>query len=365
MPDVHASVKIEGEEMSDLLRRVEVEESDLAADLATLVFGDNDLVLSDVLHEGLSVEIDLGYTTEHAVLFRGIVTAVRSHFPRRRQPQVEIQAADKLILLSMKPKTKAWGNTMVGQIVRDVALDYGLVPGDVSVEEDVTIQQARPRQQVEETDLAFLHRLAREFDCKLFVEHPTGPDTINFVSTRSLLEADPIEATLDFNHNVEEFSASFEAFATGPRERLVTTDEATGERIELEEELVQSGETQWTPDAGRLARLGGAAARVSALLARSAAKRATLTDYWREPARDAGAPARSSSDRYGARGDRARRMGQTGRGRTAGCIWLRPCKRVRIEGYGGRWSGNWYLARVRHELDLERRAYLSEFLSTR
>jgi hypothetical protein len=46
-------------------------------------------------------------------------------------------------------------------------------------------------------------------------------------------------------------------------------------------------------------------------------------------------------------------------------VWLRPRKRVEVIGYGGRWSGVWYLARVRHELDIQRRRYVSSFVGVR
>lgn len=365
MSEPYLSVTVEGQEVTDLIERVEVEESDSQADLATLVFGNSDLVLTDVLNEGLAVEIDLGYSDEHAVVFRGIVTAMRAYFPLKGQPKIEVQSADKLILMSMRPQTKRWGNTTVSQIVTEVAMNYGLLPDQVTIDDDPMIEANRPRQQVEETDLAFLNRLAQDYGCKLFVEHPEGPDTINFISTKSLLQADPVEVNLTFNDNVEEFSVSFDAFASELKERLVTTDTLTGDRIEVERDLVQNSDAQWTPDAGLIARLGAAAGRVAALLAKSAVKRASLTDYWRQPAREAGAPARSSADQSGASGDRARRMGQTGRGRSSGSVWLRPRKRVTIQGYGGRWSGDWYLATVRHELDMVRRRYSSDFVCTR
>jgi hypothetical protein len=61
---------------------------------------------------------------------------------------------------------------------------------------------AAPEQQVEETDLAFLHRLADTFDSKVFVEQ-TGPtDSLSFVATRVLLEAEPVPQRLVFNANL-------------------------------------------------------------------------------------------------------------------------------------------------------------------
>jgi phage protein D len=365
MSDVFFSVKVEGEEVGDLLDRLEVEESDSRADLATLVLGDSYLVLADLLHEGLTVEIDLGWSDAHALIFRGPVTGVRASYPARGKATVEVQATDSLILLGFKPNTKRWWNTTISQVVRDVAVANGLQQGRVTVAQDPTLDEKRPRQQVEETDLAFLHRLARDYDCKVFVEARDSGDALNFISTRTLLQADPIEEQLAFNANVEEFSAAFDAFATAAAERLVTTDPQTGDRDEVSTTLATAEDAQWAPAADRIARTGAAADRLAALAAKGAAKRARLLDFWRLPPRDAGAAARPSSDSAGALGDQARRLGQAARGRARGSVWLRPRRRVNVVGYGGRWSGAWYLARVRHEIDLGRRSYLSSFLCTR
>lgn len=359
------SVKVEGEEVGDLLGAVEVEESDSLADQLTLCFDDSHRVFSDVLHEGLTVEVDLGWRDAHALIFRGPITGIEGRFPSRGTPQVEVEGADRLIWLSLKPRTRSWWSTNVSQIVRDIARDHGLGHGQISGAEDAEIEQSRPLRQVEETDLAFLYRLAEAYDCKLFLEHDEAFDRLSFVSTRSLLEADPVEHDLVFQANLEEFSASFDAFATRPETSLVTTDPQTGRRVELSEDLVAPREGQWDPDARNIARLGAGAARIAALLRRAGGQRDQLRSFWRRPPRLAGAPARASSDRSRMLGDRSRRLGQTGRGRAAGSIYLRPRRRIRLVGYGGRWSGFWYLACVRHQLDVTRRSYVSSFVCTR
>lgn len=365
MDGLFISVKIEDEEVGDLLELLVVEESDSQADLATMTFGDSYQVLSDILHEGLSVEIDLGREDAHALLFRGAIIGVRAMFPSQGQALVEIQAIDSLTQLNYQPRTKRWWNTTVSQIVRDIAMVNRLVPGDIQPSEDFLIEESRPRQQVEETDLAFLHHLAQDYDCKLYVEHEQRRDLLNFVSTLSLLNAQPIEQTLRANVNLIDFMASYDTFATAPEMRLVATDPQTGDRLEISSDLISLGDGQWTPDLRRIAQTGAAATRLSRLITRSASKRARLRDFWRIPPRIAGAASRPLDDSSGTFGDLSRRLGQSGKGRARGSIWLRPRRRVLIEGYGGRWSGDWYLARVRHEMDLSQRSYISSFVCTR
>ena len=363
--ELYISVKVEGEELSDLLDAVEVEESDSRSDRLSLRFTDSHLVLSDILHEGLVVEVDLGRRDVHSLIFRGPITGVEGRFPADGTPQVEIEGADHLIQLSLEPRTRHWWNTTVSQVVREIALDHGLVPGEVVVEDDDVIDQTRPLQQVEETDLALLYRLAEDYDTKLFLEHEEKIDRLSFVSTRHLLEEEPVEQPLVFNANLGDFTACFNAFATSSERKLVTTDPESGERVQWSEELVTPEEGQWVPDADRIARTGPGAVRLAALLAKSAGRRARLRELWRRPPREAGTPARPATDRARTRGDHARRLGQTARGRAVGNIWLRPRRRVCVLGYGGRWSGFWYLARVSHQLDLTRRLYVSSFVCTR
>lgn len=364
-PTLYATVKVEGQDVTDLAVRIEVDERDTHADSAHVVLGDGSLVLCDVVHEGQKVEIDLGRSDEHAVVFRGIVTSVTSHFPVVGSPVVELFAQDSLIALAFRPRTKRWSNMTVSAIVRQIALANSLVPGTIAPGEDAALPEERPAQQVAETDLAFLGRLARAYDSKVYVDHSTPVDSLNFVANQTLQEAAPIPQTLEFNSTLVEFRCSFDAWAADPEEALVTTDPATGDMIEVEEVLFQPDDATWVPDPTRIARLGDAATRVAALIASSAGTRARLRDIWRTPPRAAGAPSRGSGDRAGVHGDRLRRRGQTGRGRATGSIWLQPRKRVEVIGYGGRWSGVWYLARVRHTFDFVTRNYVTSFVCVR
>jgi uncharacterized protein involved in type VI secretion and phage assembly len=357
-------VAVEGEDLTDLVVRLQVDESDRRADMARLVFGDSLLVLCDVLHEGLAIEIELGHTDEHAVVFRGIVTAVTAVFPPVGSPTVELVAHDRLILLGLRSRTRRWGNANVSTIVREVARDHQLVPGRIDVTRDASYPAERPAQQVAETDLALLERLAGEHDAKLFIDHSGQTDQLCLVANATLEAAEPLPQSLVFNASLTDFRAGFDAWATDPSEELVTTD-LDGNRITVSRRLLQGDDTRWTPDATRMARLGGGAGRLATVSARAASTRACLSERWRVPPRAAGVPARPSGDERGTYGDRLRRRGQTGQGRAGGAVWLRPRARVQIVGYGGRWSGVWTLARVRHDVELATRRYTTSFTCVR
>lgn len=371
MDEPFFEVKVEGEIFSDLVESVVIEESDAQTDMATIVFDDSNLVLSDILHEGLTVELDVGRRVIHTVIFRGIITGIRANFVTDGEPKVEIQAMDSLIQLSFEPKTKRWWNKPISTIVLEIAGMNGLIPGIIQPTVDTLIDESRPIHQIEETDLAFLLRLARDYDAKLSVAH-FPIDTLNFISTRTLVNSPPIPELLMLSTNLREFTASFDAFATMSNKQVVTTDPITGSRVAIPPDPVLIAqdevavlEATWIPNSFRLLGLGLGAIRFAKLIAKSAAKRTQLNNYWQDPPRVSGAASRLPVDMGETFGDWSRRLGQIGQGLVRGSILLRPRVNVLIEGCGGRWSGKWYLSEVEHRFDARQRNYTCEFTCTR
>lgn len=343
MSDLYYCLEVEGENLSDLIAGFRIEESDSQAGLATLTLRDSNLVLSNLLQEGLQVEIELGRREAHAPLFRGTIAGIRPSFPSRGEPQVEVEVMDSLIRLGLRPQTRLWQNKTISQIVRAIAEAHSFRPDEIELEEDkdITIQEERPLLQVEETDLAFLFRLARDYDCKLYIDHQISGDRLNFISTSSILQSDPIETPLVFNDNLEEFSVTLDVFSTGASPiELITTELLSGNRLPQEEEGAPStsaaeattestSERQlvatssaWIADLERIARAGEGAERLSRMRVQFTARHPRVAAAWPVSPRLAGAPSRFSSDRSGTYSDSSRRLGQTAQGRAAGSIGL-------------------------------------------
>jgi phage protein D len=368
MSDLYYCVEIEGEEVSDLLMNLRVDESDQQADMAILTFRDSHHVLSDVLQEGLAVEVNLGCRSSHTLILRGMVTDIQTNQPSQGEPQVEVEVMDSLIRMALRPKDQRWRETTISQIVQDIALDNQLRPGTIDLgeeEREAEVGVDRALMQVAETDLAFLFRLAHDYDCKLYIDHELAGDSLNFISTRRLMQADPIEERLTFNNNLQRFSVSLDTAATAIQARLVTTDPRTGELVDVTTDLREPESADWVPDAERLLRVGEGTERLSRLTTQFRARHPRAEEAWRVPPRALCVASRPSTDRSRATGDYSRRLGQTGSGQATGSIWLRPRRRVRVEGYGGRWSGDWYLAQVEHQLDLDQHDYTCSFTCTR
>lgn len=361
--------EIEGEDVSNLLTEIKVEESDTQASLATLSLVDSELVLQEVLRQGLHIEIDLGRADAHSVVFRGMVTSVRAKIPSQGQPELEVEAMSSLVQLALRPITRQWQNLHIGDIVRKIAMASNLKPGQLPSEEgdsNPRISEMQPLQQIEETDLAFLLRLAQDYGSRLYVQHDERHDTLNFVTTQSLLEADPLSDPFAFNDNLEEFSVTVDSFAPKPAQLLISTVPTTGEPISAEPESSQSDtESECTPDPDRIARLPEGAIRIGRLATLTTSSRENAADFRLRPSRVVGAPAREAADKSGTFGDLTRRLGWSAEGRTEGNSRLQPRRRITVEGYGGCWSGEWYLAEVEHHLNVAQRQYTTSFTCTR
>src|SRR6266508_1063662 len=87
-------LKIQGSSMGLEVRLVEVEDNDRLIDQARIVVDDPNRPYTDFVQEGQTVLVDLGWTTEHAVLFEGVVTRVSGEATREGRRQVTITALD-------------------------------------------------------------------------------------------------------------------------------------------------------------------------------------------------------------------------------------------------------------------------------
>lgn len=358
-------VELEGENISDLLSEVKIEESDSRADMATLRFPDNELVLIDLLQEGQKIEIDLGYSNAHAIVFRGNISSVRPNIPSEGQPHIEVEAMNSLMRLALQPKTYLWTDTTVSQIVHDIAIDHELRLGQVQPAYNAEFSETHPKPQVETMDLAFLYSLADDYGSRLFVQYDDIGDTLNFVSVEKLLEANALNTPLVFNENLESFSITADSFAASPPVAVTSTDASSGEPTPSSSSEVDTSQGRWTPDADRIAQLEEGLNRISRLVARTAIGREQPGIYRQTLARLVGAPARLESDLSQTFGNAAQILGQSGIGQTKGSYWLHPRRMVQIEGYGGRWSGVWYLSEVDHLLDVQAHRYTTSFTCTR
>ncbi len=185
------------------------------------------------------------------------------------------------------------------------------------------------------------------------------------VSTRSLLDADPLQQTSSSTRTLVDFRVGFDAWAADPEEHLVTTDPDSGDRVTVDETLFRPERHHLDTNPTRIAQMGDGAARVTALVRASAGARAQMRNYERVPPRLAGAAARPASGTRHVHGDpppapRPHRPRPRERLRL-----IRPQARVQVLGYGEPFVRRLVLSRVRRGLDLVLRTYACSFVCTR
>ncbi|HUE78384.1 MAG TPA: contractile injection system protein, VgrG/Pvc8 family [Sphingomicrobium sp.] len=100
-----------------------------------------------------------------ARLFEGRITAILAGYPDGGPPTIGLIADDNLQDLRMTRRSRAFDNKSLGDIVRQIAGEHGLT-ADVSLSGGTMKVVA----QVNQSDLALLHDLARREDAQIWLE---------------------------------------------------------------------------------------------------------------------------------------------------------------------------------------------------
>ncbi len=117
-----------------------------------------------LLDFGKAFKIKLGDDT----LFDGKIMALEANFPEGGSPEITVLAEDRFQDLRMTRRTRTFADVSDGDVIRQIASDYGLSPS-VSVDGPTYKVLA----QVNQSDLAFLRERARSIDAELWMEGNT------------------------------------------------------------------------------------------------------------------------------------------------------------------------------------------------
>ncbi len=183
MPQISASISINGDSAVDLLPmaiELEIEEDhDMASvvhaklamyqqDDATWAFLDDDRV--QVWNQ---ISITATIVDDVQELFSGYITEIKSHFDIEDNAcYVTICGKDTTCLMGLEEKIKDWPNMSDSDIASQILSSYNLTPqvDDTGVVHDDTISTTIQR----ETDIHFLKRLARRNGFECVVRGNTG-----------------------------------------------------------------------------------------------------------------------------------------------------------------------------------------------
>lgn len=151
-------------ELDGALARVVVDMAADAFNLCELLFSDPGLELAHGgrFEPGTPVMVELGHQGRLVSVFDGEVVAVESRFTRDRPPGLVVRCYERLHRLALEPKTRSFVQADLADIVRRVAHDAGLAGEAPHTSRDHVLQ-------ANETDFAFLRRLAARIGHQLFM----------------------------------------------------------------------------------------------------------------------------------------------------------------------------------------------------
>ena len=155
--------------------------------------------------------VSTGDEQDAVAIFEGIVTAVESSFPEAGTPTICVYAEDALFRARLARRTRVFEDVTLEDLAREVARAAGLKPRM----EGYFTEQIDVRAQINESDLAFLRRVALRYDAELQVIDGAlylRPSTdfrrdaaLELTMTRELRSA---RALADLAHQVTEVTAS-------------------------------------------------------------------------------------------------------------------------------------------------------------
>ena len=355
-------------DLSHDLTGMTIEEDGQKPNQLTVDLSDPYKVLSHALQEGMDVEVDLGYADDHSIIFRGRIYQVDSDFPQDGLPTIQFSAYDKSMHMGLRKRNRPWSGMLLSEIVEEIAGEYFDRDVQVALRGDPEFTGNGIRQQ-DETDLAFLLRLANRYGAEMFVITDEDTDTLHFKDQYSIMDADPeislyhgrcgaaghlIQFQAGSNVSDIQLPRVFSGIEYESGERTEATTAEVEEVGDTEDTLFDDNLTAFRerePErADRLEALLGAAESIPTEL------RTELGNEEREPT-----PGFASQEELNTRAQNQFSTsihGMRGSGVTPGNHRIRAQSNILIADVGGRFSGIWYLATVRHVLNDQ--GYLTE-----
>ncbi|TEB07871.1 Phage late control gene D protein (GPD) [Pelotomaculum schinkii] len=357
-------------DLSHDLSSLTVEESETGPDKLTIEMTDPFKVYSHALQEGMQVETDLGKVSDHSIIFRGRISKVEGSFPRHGVPALRLLAFDRSMNMGLRKRNRVWTDTSLEKIVKDIAGAYfntGDIKVDLKGNPNFTGNGIR---QQDETDLAFLLRLASRYGCEVFVVSGEQKDELFFKAQYKIMKSAPEVTLYHGRYGVSNRLLSFEATVDAAKIQLprvfAGTDFDTGQCIQQVTAPVQdvgTTEDRFTDEnlTQFYSRYPARALSIKNLLAAAGTVQKQLRDELGSVEREV-TPGFTTQDELNKRADNQFSTsihGMSASGSVPGNHRIHSQSTIGIADVGGRFSGTWYLSRVRHVLNKE--GYQTEF----
>lgn len=164
MIEPYYEIYINGSKLSDSYKRyieqIQVEESDFEADQGRISILDVDWKFSDsnLLKEGNSVKIIMGFKKKNRVMLEGKISYIEANYDDRGFPHIVVGCLETSIHLTTQKYTRTWKKKKVSDVVKEISKFYGfkLICDDTKEVKDQITQE-------NETNGEFLKKLAEEY----------------------------------------------------------------------------------------------------------------------------------------------------------------------------------------------------------
>jgi hypothetical protein len=357
-------------DLSDHIGSLTVEQRSSQPAKVTIDMNDPFKVFGHAIQQGMGCTVEVGTAEDHALVFRGRIYQVTGTFPEHGVPTLNIQAYDGTMAMGLREKSRPLTGTL-STVVTQVAgaPPYQFAPVTVDVLGDPNFPGNGIRQQ-EETDLAFLLRLAAEYGCAMAAIPGDAGEELEFKAERRLVDGEP-EVTLyygrcDVENRLLSFTPSSDVGRIQRPRELAAIEYETGAAIAAapsDDDDVSELEDPFAGEnlAAFAARHPARALRLELLIGAAQASRAALelelggatpevVPSFMTPA-DLSEVLRNQFS--------TQRLGMEATGLAPGNYRLRAQRTVGILDVGGQFSGKWFLTQVRHTVN--RSGFRTEF----
>jgi phage protein D len=373
-------VRINGKgfDLAPTVESVDVEDHDRAIDRARIVFDDRDARIAPILREQLRVQITLGWRSENAFIFEGIVMSHKTEAMGGGQ-RVTITAYDLSYRMKQrKPETFTFNQGKLSDALKAIAGKYsseGINVDDkksIVLDNDPTFTSLLPLTKKEsQSDWDFVQELSEKYRARAFVEVNDNKSTFYFVSEKRLLKGDAM-GTLHYcpgggAEKLVEFKYERIGSGASPASTVTVVDPKTGDPVTQKADP-PAPEKPLEVDPKADAELAKAADQVANDSSKPEDSRPTPVIP--------GAPSDPDKAARLIQQDPTRILGFSGTGTAIGTIKLRAKGKVTIKGIAPWAEGDWYVHKVNHLFtrivvkdkrlkDQDRSTYQTRFSATR
>jgi phage protein D len=356
-------------DISQQVIRVDVQDEDRGTDCATVVLDNPAQANTDAIREGNEVRIEMGWRSEHALLFVGRVHRTQTAAQASGGSRITVTCLDVSVRMNGRPATP--NRQHVGtlrDILTALATEAEIAMGEVRLDPMPSWSVEDPLPQGTKTTWQMIQDLAEEYGARAFVEVNSQPgDTdaqreaggvprLYFISMDAMLAQEPLGRLTycaGFG-SLQQFDITRVGGGAAPSAETTVVDPVSGE-VRTESGPPPASDPPASLSPGQTSGLATTASQPAARAAEAAVdlanRQPVQPNHVRPRARPAGTPSDPALARRLVRQDPTRVLGLFGQGLAMGTVFLRAKGCVEIDGLASSANGRWYLRRVNHIIE--------------